>query len=67
MFLNIEKNKIFVLTNEIWTEKNKTEYEKDLADGGDEENFSRHAENDNYIWRIRYSTYPEVGLSYEER
>ena len=68
MFINITKSKVCVLTNEIWTDKSKEEYDTLVAEAGGEEEFNRHKGFGNYIWKIRYGTDPSADkLSYEER
>ena len=59
-FIHIDKNnKVSVLTNEIWTVLDKEAYETEVVEAG-EENFTRHDEYDNYFWKIRYQTNPDM-------
>ena len=48
--------KVTVLTNEIWNEINRDEYQA-LKDA-DPDNFTRHWEYDNFVWQLSYNSSP---------
>lgn len=55
-FISVDSSKkVTVLTNEIWTEIKHDDYErrKDAED-----DFSRHWDFDDYVWKVRYLTSP---------
>ena len=63
-FISIDKfRRVYLLTNEIWTEENESSQKEDGEAEDDaknedqqEERVSRHEKYDNYIWRINYGT-----------
>ena len=58
IFISIDGNrKVTVLANEIWNYIKEDEY-TDKRDADDE--FTRHDEYDNQIWKLKYNTSPSI-------
>ena len=60
VFIEIDKQKnVMVLTNEIWNEIDKEDYENlRQHDKWDVDEFSRHRDHDNHIWKVSYLSSP---------